>query len=138
MSEDVARARGQVLRFLLIGGSNTFISYAIFVALGLVIEPWLAYTIAFAVGLAWTSVGSSWFVFRSAFSWRKIAIFVACYVVVWGFGQLVIWLISPSGVRELLITSLVVLVVTTPLIFLIGRFVFSRPARPHSTTEVSS
>lgn len=135
--EEQRRTRGQALRFLVVGGLNTLITYAIFIGLGLIIEPWIAYTIAFAAGLIWTSIGSSKFVFRAVFAWRRIAVFIACYLVVWGIGQLVILLISPTGVGELLVTSLIVLVATTPLIFLIGRFVFARPSRSPSTTEVS-
>jgi putative flippase GtrA len=130
-------ARSQVLRFLVVGGLNTAITYAIFVGLGLVIAPWLAYSIAFAIGLAWTGIGSSRFVFGVAFSIRRVALFIGCYLVVWGVGQLVILLIAPKGVVELLLTSLAVLVVTTPLIFLIGRFVFTRRPSQPSTEKVT-
>lgn len=137
MHEKKGRTRAQVLRFLVVGGLNTLITYAIFIGLGLIIEPWIAYTIAFAAGLAWTSIGSSHFVFRVEFAWRRIAVFTACYLVVWSIGQLVILLLSPSSVLDLLLTSLIVLVTTTPLIFIIGRIVFARPVVPHLTTEVA-
>ncbi len=115
-------------RFLLVGGANTLVTYAVFFLLGLVIPPWIAYAVAFAMGLAWTSLASSRLVFRVRFSWRRVLSFVAFYLAVFGLGQLVIHLISPNTPTELLITSAVVLVATTPIAFIGGHFIFRPPA----------
>ena len=117
----------QLVRFLLIGGTNTLLTYAIFVGLGLLIEPWIAYTIAFALGLAWTSIGSSRFVFRASFALRRILLFAGCYLVIYGVGRVLIRVADPQTVSALLVTSLIVLVATTPLVFIAGRFIFTRP-----------
>lgn len=129
------RTRGQVLRFLIVGGSNTVLTYVIFIVLGLVMPPWAAYSIAFALGLAWTSIGSSRFVFGSTFSARRMLLFIGCYLVVYGIGQLVIQLIDPTGLPSLLLTSFIVLVCTTPLTFLIGRYIFGRTPPAADKTE---
>jgi putative flippase GtrA len=129
---------GRAIRFLVVGGANTLVTYLIFFLLGLIIPPWLAYTIAFAIGLAWTALASSSLVFRVTFSWRRVLLFVVYYLAVFGLGQLVIRLIDPGTPLELLITSAVVLVVTTPLTFIGGHFIF-RPdaptAEPPTTQE---
>jgi putative flippase GtrA len=122
--------RGQALRFLVVGAANTLITYAIFIGLGLVVAPWIAFTIAFALGLVWTAFGSSRFVFRARHSTRRMLVFIGWYLLLYGIGQLVIRLISPDGLVELLITSAAVLVVTTPLTFIGGRYVFGRAPRP--------
>ena len=128
-SERRRRDIGQVLRFLVVGGSNTLITYAIFIVLGLFIAPWIAYTIAFAIGLVWVAFGSSRYVFRADFSLKRVAIFIGCNLVVYGLGQVLIRLVQPHGLVELVLTSLLVLAVTAPLTFLIGRYIFNRPSR---------
>jgi putative flippase GtrA len=131
-SERRRRDVGQILRFLVVGGSNTLVTYAIFVALGLIIPPWIAYTIAFAIGLVWVALGSSRFVFRAAFSLKRVAIFIGCNLVVYGLGQILIRLVQPDGLLELVLTSLLVLVVTAPVTFILGRYIFNRPASPNA------
>lgn len=121
-------ARGQIIRFLVLGGMNTLLTYAIFIGLGLVMPAWIAYTIAYVAGLAWTTLGSSRFVFRARFSGRRVLLFTAWYLFMFGIGQLVIRLVDPQGFVELVITSAIVLAITTPLIFIGGRYIFVHAA----------
>lgn len=118
------RISGQALRFLVVGGLNTLITYAIFFLLGLVLPAWLAYTIAYAVGLVWVAVGTSRLVFRFRGSWRRPALFAAWYLALFGLGQLVIAIIAPRDPAALAFTTLAVLIITVPLSFLGGRFLF--------------
>lgn len=129
------RDHAQILRFLVIGGTNTLVTYAIFIGLGLLIEPWIAYTIAFAAGLVWVGLGSSRFVFRAAFSWRRVLLFIGCNLVVYGLGRLVIRAVQPDGLLALALTSLLVLAATAPLTYLIGRRIFTRPPAPSIRTS---
>jgi len=117
--------RGQVLRFLLVGGANTLATYAIFIVLGLFMPAWIAYTIAFAIGLAWVVFGSSRFVFRGEHGRRRLLLFAGWYLVIYAIGRVIIALIAPTDFLDLAITSLAVLVVTTPLTFIGGRFIFA-------------
>lgn len=129
-------ARGQMIRFLILGGTNTLVTYALFVGLGLFISAWIAYTIAYMVGLAWTTLGSSRFVFRARFSARRVLVFTAWYLFMFGIGQLVIRLLNPNEFTELVITSLIVLAITTPLIFIGGRYIFGADqSRPNVEEE---
>jgi putative flippase GtrA len=126
----------QLLRFLIVGGTNTLITYAIFVALGLIIDPGIAFTIAFVIGLVWVTAGSSRFVFRGATSARRIAIFLGWYLFIYAIGRLIVHLLDPQGVTALLLTSLAVLVVTTPLTFIGGRLIFTpMDTVPEKTSE---
>lgn len=121
----------QLVKFIIVGGTNTLLTYAVFVGLGLLIEPWIAYTIAFAIGLVWTSIGSSRLVFGADFSLSRLLLFAGSYLVIYGIGRVIIALVDPKSLNALLVTSLIVLVSTTPLVFIIGRFIFSSP-RPKS------
>jgi putative flippase GtrA len=117
--------RGQALRFLIVGGANTLATYAIFILLGLLMPAWIAYTIAFAIGLAWVVFGSSRFVFRGDHGRRRLLLFAAWYLVIYAIGRAIIALIAPTDFVGLAVTSLAVLVVTTPLTFVGGRFIFA-------------
>lgn len=116
--------KGQILRFLLVGGANTLLTYAVFIGLGLIIPPGVAYTIAFALGLAWVVFGSSRVVFRARMNWKRLVSFAAWYLLVYGVGQLVVQLVDPTDFMSLAVTSLIVLVATTPLTFIGGRLIF--------------
>lgn len=117
---------GQALRFLVVGGTNTILTYVLLVGLALIIPFPAAYAIAFAVGLAWTLYATRRFVFRSTARWRVLAVYLGWYLLVFGVGQLVIHLLNPHGFWPVVWTSLVILLVTTPLTFLGGRLIFSR------------
>lgn len=121
-------AKDQIIRFVVLGGMNTLLTYALFIGLGLLIPAWIAYTIAYFAGLVWTTLGSSRFVFRARFSGRRVLIFAAWYLFMFGIGQLVIRLVDPHGFAQLVITSGIVLAITTPLIFLGGRYIFVHTA----------
>lgn len=99
---------------------------------------WLAYTLAFAAGLVGTSLATSWLVFRVRFSVSRVLRFLVLYLAVFGVGQLVIKVISPTDPITLLTTSLIVLAVTTPLTFIGGHFIFRLPtAAPPTPEELS-
>jgi putative flippase GtrA len=124
----------QILRFLVVGGSNTLITYAIFVLLGLVIDSGLAFTIAFLIGLVWVTFGSSRFVFQGGTSFKRIVVFLSWYLVIYAIGRLIVHFIDPQGLVALLLTSLAVLIVTTPLTFIGGRLIF-KPIDDSPTTS---
>ena len=121
-------------RFVLIGGVNTLVTYGIFIGLGLVIPPGIAYTIAFAAGLIWVTLGSSKFVFGAGTSARPMLLFGAWYLALYAIGQVVVQLIAPRDTVGLAITSLAILAVTTPLAFLGGRYLFT----PSSATVAAN
>lgn len=127
--------RGQAIRYLIIGGLNTLVSYAVFIGLGLFIPAGVAYTIAYVIGLAWVVFGSSRFVFGGGHSARRLILFTGWYLLVYAAGQLVVQLIAPADFVSLLITSGIILLVTTPLSFIGGRYIFRPPAPDPEATK---
>lgn len=120
---------GQLLRFALVGGTNTAVTLALFVLLQRWLSAPVAYTIVFALGLAYTTALTATVVFGSRLSWRSAALFAGGYLAVYGIGLLVIRLLTTFWDPSSLITATVTVVVTAPLNFLVGRLLFDdRPA----------
>jgi putative flippase GtrA len=117
-----------VMRFLLVGGANTVLSYGIFIGLGLILPNWLAYTIAYLAGLAVTTFATSRWVFRARLTLTKTVSYVAWYLLLFGFGQLIIAIVHPRGFLQLAVTSILLIALTTPLSYLGGRFIFKEKA----------
>jgi putative flippase GtrA len=117
-------------RFLVVGLANTVVTYAIFVVLGLLIPPEVAYTVAFLVGLLWVSLGTSRFVFRSRGRPWRIVSFAAVYLVMYAIGRVIVELLAPADLLSLMVASIAIIAVTTPLAYVAGRFIF--PAEPES------
>lgn len=117
-------------RFLVVGLANTVATYSIFVVLGLLIPPEAAYTVAFLVGLAWVSFGTSRFVFRSRGRPWRIASFAAVYLVMYVVGRVIVELLEPADFLSLMVASIAIIAVTTPLAYLAGHVIF--PAEPEN------
>jgi putative flippase GtrA len=120
----------QLGRFLLVGGSNTAITLALFVALQQWLAPALAYTVVFVLGLAYTTAMTARVVFGARLVWRTALAFAAWYLLVYGVGLLVVQTLhavwAPSG----MVTALLTVAVTAPLSFLGGRLLFAPRTDP--------
>lgn len=117
----------QALRFLLVGGLNVAVSYGVFIGLGLLVAPWLAFTAGYLVGILIVSIMTPQFVFGARSSWIRMGAFVGFYLAVYLIGRLVVALTAPTGLAELLLTSGILLAVSVPLNFLAGRLLFLKP-----------
>jgi putative flippase GtrA len=65
----------EVLRFVVGGGANTLLSYAIYWLLLLWLSYPLAYTISYGAAILTGFAINTLFVFRTRWSWRKLAAF---------------------------------------------------------------
>lgn len=116
--------RVRVLRFLVVGGANTAVTYALFVALAQVLPPQIAYTLVFALGLAFTVLVTGRWVFEARRSVAASAAYAGWYLGVYAVGLLVLAVLEQLGVQRPLLLGLGVLAVTTPLNYVGGRLVF--------------
>ena len=119
---------GELLRFLLVGGSNTLVTLVLFVVLQRWLSPGVAYTVVFALGLAYTTALTATVVFGSRLTWRRAAAFAGWYLLVYAVGLAVVQLMTALWEPSSLTTAVVTVAVTAPLNFLGGRLLFS-PAR---------
>jgi len=113
-----------LLRFLVLGGSNTLVTFVLFALLARVIPPWLAYTVVFAIGLAYTTLLIGRFVFRAHNTWRRSGVFVCWYLGVYIFGLITVQTLLALGVNSRNLLALLTIVVTAPLNYLGGRLIF--------------
>ena len=120
---------GEVVRFLLVGGSNTLVTLALFVLLQQWLAPAVAYTVVFALGLAYTTAMTASVVFGARLTWRTGGAFVGWYLLVYGVGLLAVQVLHALWTPSSLVTAVVTVGVTAPLNFLGGRLLF-RPTAP--------
>ena len=120
---------GEVVRFLLVGGSNTLVTLALFVLLQQWLAPAVAYTVVFALGLVYTTAMTASVVFGARLTWRTGGAFVGWYLLVYGVGLLAVQLLQALWTPSSLVTAVVTVAVTAPLNFLGGRLLF-RPTAP--------
>jgi putative flippase GtrA len=116
--------RSSILRFLAVGGSNTVITLVLFALLARVIPPWLAYTVVFALGLAYTTLLTGRFVFGADTTSRTSALFIGWYLAVYVVGLGLVQTLQALGVDSPDVLALLTVVVTAPLNFLGGRWIF--------------
>jgi putative flippase GtrA len=122
----------RLTRFLLIGGSNTALTYMLFVLLSQVIDQLLAYTAAFAGGVAYSVLLTGSFVFGARRRLSTSLAYAATYLLVYGIGILVLELVMRAGVERAVLTGLAALSVTAPLNYLCGRLLFRPESEPVS------
>jgi len=126
-----------VLRFLAVGGSNTVITLVLFALLARVMAPWLAYTLVFALGLAYTTMLTGRFVFGADNTRRRSGLFIGWYLTVFVIGLGVVQTVQALGVDSPDILALMTVAGTAPLNFLGGRWIF-RDRSSHSDKELVS
>lgn len=114
-----------VFRFLLVGGTNTLATAALVVVLSLVMPGWLAFTISFAAGLIFSVLMTGRWVFKSQPTLLRSAAFVSAYLLIYAVGLGYVALVSLWGGPPWLNGFSVLL--TAPLSFLAGKFVFTHP-----------
>ena len=120
---------GQLVRFLALGVVNTGLTFALLVVLQGLMTPQAAFTLVFALGVAFTTTLTSRVVFQTRSSALRLVLFAAWYVAVYIVGRVVIAALEPTVDSSAGLAAAVV-AVTAPLSFLGGRLLLAgrRPA----------
>jgi putative flippase GtrA len=82
---------GQAVRFVAVGGANTALTGAIFLALSAVVAPVIAYTIAFAAGVLFAMIVTPRAVFAGPATRTRRAAYAAWYVFIYLVGLAVVY-----------------------------------------------
>ncbi len=122
--------RSQIVRFLVVGGTNTLATGLLVVLFSLIMPGWLAFTLAFALGICFSVALTGRWVFSSRVSLSQALLYSAAYIAIYLCGLLVIFVIHSWGAPPAV--NVATIVVTAPLSFLAGRFIF----RDKSTEEI--
>lgn len=110
-------------RFLVAGLVNTVVTWALYLALLLVLPYLAAYTLAYLLGVGLGYLLNAAFVFRVRLDWRGLLRMPLVYGVQLGAGNAVLWLtVSKLGVDPR-IALLASIGVSVPLTFALSRFI---------------
>jgi putative flippase GtrA len=119
----------EAVRFLLSGGTNTAVSWLLYLLLITISVPYtLAYSVAFAFGIVFTYYLNTRWVFKVAMSWRSFLQFPLVYLAQYGLGMLLLILLVDMWHLPKAYGPPVVTLIALPLTFVLSRFVLKRPA----------
>lgn len=113
-------------RFLVVGATNTAVSYVLYLLL-LEFMPYLyAYSIAYGIGIVISYILNSRFVFMQPLSMGKFLQFPAVYAIQYGVGAAILWLLVGQASLSPELAMLAVVAATIPVTFITSRFILKR------------
>jgi putative flippase GtrA len=111
-------------RFLMSGGVNTALTYAIYIFLLMVVPYQVSYTIAYVLGIFLAYALNRFFVFKSHRGVRSVVLFPLVYLVQYLTAMLTLWVwIEQLGKSEK-VAPLIAIIITVPITYLLSRFIF--------------
>jgi putative flippase GtrA len=117
---------GEFFRFLLVGAANTVSSYLLYLLL-LAFFPYLiAYSLAYCIGIVISYFLNVRFVFRQRVSLATFLAFPLVYLVQYGLGALILWLLVDNAGVSPALAMAGVIAATIPVTFLTSRLVLRK------------
>jgi putative flippase GtrA len=113
-------------RFLLVGATNTAVSYVFYLLLLEFMAYLYAYSISYGIGIVVSYILNSRFVFRQPLSLGKFLQFPAVYAIQYGVGAAILWLLVGRASLSPELAMLAVVAVTIPVTFITSRFILKR------------
>ena len=111
-------------RFLISGGLNTAVSYAVYLLLLPILSYQISYSFAYLAGIVISYFLNRMFVFRSHQGFRSVLLFPLVYVIQYGFSLSVLWLLVDKLRFDKMIAPIAVIILSIPLTYLLTRSVF--------------
>ena len=117
----MAKARAQFIRFVGTGVVNTAVGYGVYLALLSFLPYLVAYAIAYVVGIAFSYLLMTRFVFDAPRRWSTALRFPAVYIVQYLMNSAVIYvLVERFGVAPFA-AALVAIALSVPVTFVLAR-----------------
>ncbi len=127
---NTGRLRGAPIRFLVVGGANTFATSALLLGLSYLMPGWIAYSVAFVAGILIAVVLNGKWVFKSKLSLSRILLYSSVYVGMYFLGVVIISGLSEMGLPPFM--NVTTILVTAPIGYFAGRFIFKEPSTKES------
>ena len=118
--------RAQFARYLVAGAVNTAVTYALLVVAMRSMGYLAAYTIVYALGIAFGYWLQSRFVFHVPLAWRAALRYPLVYLAQYVFGFVLLALLVDTAHIDKDLAALVVVIANVPLGFLLSRRVLLR------------
>lgn len=118
--------KGEAFRFLIAGGTNTVLTYLVYLALLNIVSYRAAFTISFVLGIVFAFVIYSLFVFRTTLVWQKLLSYPILYAVQYFAGLALLSLLVEYVGVDNRIAPLINVVVLTPLTFILNKWFISK------------
>jgi putative flippase GtrA len=115
-----------LLKFLVVGGLGSVVSYSVFVLLSFFWQAWLSYTVAYIIGLVIGIYFNVSWVFRVSVSPMAVWSVGFVYLVSYWTGRLIIHIMDYSQIQSMFVVGAVVILVTAPMNFFGSRLVLSK------------
>lgn len=128
--------RAPVVRFLIAGGTNTAATAALVVLLSFFLPAWLAFTLAFALGIVFSVVLTGSWVFQSRLSPGRTAAFAGAYIAIYFCGLALVHVLEIWGAPRAASGTTVML--TAPLSFLAGRLIFADTSKKSKNSGLAT
>jgi putative flippase GtrA len=95
------RLQGTFIRFLVAGAINTSVTYVLFLLAAPFLNHLIAYTLAYAFGIAVSYLLNTRFVFRTPARWKTAAAFPLVYAAQYAWGLILLYvLVDLMGYRS--------------------------------------
>lgn len=120
------------IRFLIMGTTNTGVTYVIYVGLVLFMPYAMAYTVTMAVGIYLSYFLNARYVFRSKLNLAAALQYPSVYLVQYLLGLLLLYLlVEKAGVSRFL-APLIIVCVTVPVTYVLSRYLIVNAKRQQS------
>ena len=114
------------MRFLITGSINTAVSWVVYMGLNLFVPYTVAYSCAYIFGTVFTYYLNTRWVFRVPMSWSTFMQFPVVYVLQYGLGISLMYILVGQLHCPESAAPLVVVAMTVPVTFLMSRFILKR------------
>ena len=110
-------------RFIIGGGINTSVTYAVYLTLNMGFNYQWSYFIAYICGIIFSYWFNALFVFKAPLSWKGLLAYPVVYVVQYGVSALLLGFLVESAVLSETLAPLLVVVITVPLTYVMSKLV---------------